>query len=335
MAHVTDAPRPSTRSDGTPAGPSDLPPIMGQDLARYLAYLRAVRGASRYTLRNYGTEIASALRYCAASGARSWADIDRALLREWLGALRAAGYVPASIARRVSELRAFGAFLVRSRMLAADPFGGLSAPRVPSHLPRVLSIGEVAALVEWPPADTAAGLRDRAILEVLYGGGLRVSELAGLDINDFDGAERRVRVLGKGDRERMALIGRPAARAVARYLAAGRPALVASGGRRGRGVNALLLNARGGRLSARSVQAIVTAGGQAIGLAQPLTPHMLRHTFATHLLDGGADLRAVQELLGHRSLRTTQVYTHVSQTRARAAYLAAHPLARRPEEADR
>lgn len=333
MAGVTDLPRPPRRL-APAAPPAALPAGMARALGRYLAYLRGVRGASRYTLRNYGAEIEAALAFCAAAGARSLEDVDRALLREWLATLRAADYAPASIARRVSELRAFGAFLARSGE-GPDPFRGLAAPRVPAHLPRVLSLGEVAELVAWPPADTPAGLRDRAILEVLYGGGLRVSELVGLDIKDVDRAGRRIRVLGKGDRERIALVGRPAGRALAAYAAAGRPPLAAAAPARGRAQGALFLNARGGRLSARSVQALVGAGGRAIGLDRPLTPHMLRHTFATHLLDGGADLRAVQALLGHQSLRTTQVYTHVTQTRARAAYLAAHPLARAPEESDR
>lgn len=302
-----------------------LPRAMRDALRRYLDHLRAVRGASPYTLRNYGGEIGDALAQLAAAGVRRWSDVDRSRLRDWLAGLHGQGYAPSSIARRVSELRAFGAFLHRESLAPDNPFASLRAPRVPSRLPRVLSVAEVAALVESPPP-SPLGLRDRAILETLYGGGLRVAELTRLDLADVEPDARRVRVTGKGNRERVALVGRPCARALTAYLRVARPELRRRDETRGPRAP-LFLNARGGRLSDRSVQRIVAGAAQSVGLEDVVTPHVLRHTFATHLMDGGADLRDVQELLGHRSLRSTQVYTHVSQTRAKASYLAAHPMA--------
>ena len=189
----------------------------------------------------------------------------------------------------------------------------------------MLAVEEVLALLEAPDASSPAGVRDRAILEVLYGAGLRVSELSGLDLRDTSLGERTLRVLGKGAKERLALVGRHTVTALRRYVATGRPALAEAG--KGAPSEALFLNARGGRLSARSVQRLVQRHGRSIGLDETITPHVLRHSFATHLMDGGADLRAVQELLGHTSLAATQVYTHVSQARAREALLSAHPRA--------
>lgn len=298
---------------------------MDRALSRYLDHLRAVRLASPYTLRNYEHEIRAALDALRDDGAGRFEEIDRIGLRRYLSDLHADGYAPASIARRVSELRAFGTYLVRDGVVATSPFAGLLSPRVPARLPRVLAVEQVLALLEAPDPDSPIGQRDRAILELLYGGGVRVSELVGLDVRAVDLTARRARVLGKGNRERMVLFGRSAVTALKRYLDGSRPELAALAKRSS---DALFLNARDGlRLSIRSVQRLVAHHGRAIGIHEPVTPHMLRHSFATHLMDGGADLRAVQELLGHRSLGTTQIYTHVSQVQAREAYMAAHPRA--------
>lgn len=296
-------------------------------LDAYLAWMAGVRGLSPYTLRNYGAEIAAALDWLAAHGAGRWEDIQLSLLRRYLAELMDRGIARSSIARRVSELRAFGLWALRHGDVPSDPFHALQAPKVPARLPRVLDQGQAAGLVAEVQGDAPADLRDRAILETLYAAGLRVSELAGLDLGDLDLPARRVRVMGKGARERIALLGKPACAALARYLAAGRPALAAANG----GGTALFLNRWGGRLSVRSVQKLVSATAAAAGHAPgKVSPHVLRHSFATHLMDGGADLRVVQELLGHQNLATTQVYTHVSQARLAEVIARAHPGAREP-----
>ncbi len=290
-------------------------------LQRFLHYLEA-DNASPYTVKNYGSDIGQFLDYCRGRGVHAPEQVDRALLRDYLAELDEAGYVAASIARRVAELRSFGDFLVREGVLERNPFRMVSAPRVPQRLPKYLTVAEVGALLAVPDTSTPLGLRDRAIIEVLYAAGLRVSELVGLDLGDVDLAQAQVRVLGKGGKERIGLLGRPAVRALRAYLEAGRPALVGK-----RPTQALWLNHRGGRLSARGVGLMLSQAGKRAGIRTPVFPHILRHTFATHLLDGGADLRVVQELLGHADLATTQVYTHVSQSHAREVYLRAHPRA--------
>lgn len=302
-------------------------------LDRYLAWMAGVRGLSPYTLRNYGQEIGAALDWLAERGAPRWEAIHLVLLRRYLAELVERGIARSSIARRVSELRAFGAWALRHGGVDANPFQGLEAPKVPSRLPRVLDQDQAAELIEQVATEggEAGQLRDRAILETLYAAGLRVSELHGLNLADLDLAAGRLLVMGKGRRERVALLGAPAREALGRYLEAGRPQLAA--GRPAKAPSrpepALFLNQRGGRLSVRSVQLLVSraaaAGGHAPG---KVSPHVLRHSFATHLMDGGADLRVVQELLGHQNLATTQIYTHVSQARLEEVILRAHPGAR-------
>jgi integrase/recombinase XerC len=291
-------------------------------LRRFLTYLGAGRNGSPYTVKNYGNDIGQFLDYCGAHGVSSLEQVDRSLLRSYLAELEAAGYVKASIARRVAELRSFGDFLVREGALERNIFRMVSAPRIPKRLPQYLTVAEVEALLAVLDTSTPLGLRDRAIIEVLYAAGLRVSELASLDMADIDLAQAQVRVVGKGGKERIGLLGRPAVRAVQAYLKAGRPTLL---GRQP--TSALWLNHRGGRLTARGVALILSKAGKQAGIRTPVSPHVLRHSFATHLLDGGADLRVVQELLGHANLATTQIYTHVSQSRAREIYMRAHPRA--------
>lgn len=297
---------------------------MGMDglLERFLTYLRAGRNASPYTVKNYRSDIGQFLDYCRAKGVGSIEQIDRSLLRAYLAELDAAGYVKASIARRMAELRSFGDFLVREDVLERNPFRTVGAPRIPKRLPQYLTTAELQALLSVPDTSTPRGLRDRAIIEVLYAAGLRVSELVGLNVMDVDLTQAQVRVVGKGGKERIGLLGRPAVRAVSAYLNGGRPELLGQ-----RPTGALWLNHRGGRLTVRGVALVLDKVGRQAGIRTPVTPHVLRHTFATHLLDGGADLRVVQELLGHANLVTTQIYTHVSQSRAREVYLGAHPRA--------
>jgi integrase/recombinase XerC len=297
---------------------------LGMDglLERFLTYLRAGRNASPYTVKNYCHDIGQFLDYCRAKGVGSIEQIDRSLLRAYLAELDAAGYVKASIARRMAELRSFGDFLVREDVLERNPFRTVGAPRIPKRLPQYLTTAELEVLLSVPDTSTPRGLRDRAIIEVLYAAGLRVSELVGLNVRDVDLAQAQVRVVGKGGKERIGLLGRPAVRAVSAYLNGGRPELLGQ-----RPTGALWLNHRGGRLTVRGVALVLDKAGRQAGIRTPVSPHVLRHTFATHLLDGGADLRVVQELLGHANLVTTQIYTHVSQSRAREVYLHAHPRA--------
>ena len=291
-------------------------------LERFLIYLRATRNASPYTVKNYGTDIGQFLDYCREREINSLAQVDRSLLRNYLAELDAVGYAKASIARRLAELRSFGEFLVLENGWERNSFRLVSAPRIPKRLPRYLTVAEVEALLAVPDTATPRGLRDQAIIEVLYGAGLRVSELAGLDVMDVDLVQAQVRVMGKGAKERIGLLGRLAVQAVRVYLRQGWPELVGK-----QSTGALWLNHRGGRLTVRGVALILSKAGEQAGVRTPVSPHILRHSFATHLLDGGADLRVVQELLGHASLATTQIYTHVSQSRAREVYRRAHPRA--------
>lgn len=245
-------------------------------------------------------------------------------MREYLGELDEAGYVRASIARRVFELRAFGDFLKRQKAWEQNLFRRIYAPRVPQKRPRYLTREDVTRLMQAPDLSKTKGTRDRAILEVLYASGVRVSELCGLDLSDVNLATGELRVIGKGDKERLVLIGRPAVRALRTYIERARPEQIKDGPT----PKAVFLNRLGGRLSTRSVDTIVRKAGIAAGIQQRVTPHLLRHTFATHMLDGGADLRVVQELLGHENIATTQIYANVTQGRVREIYDGAHPHGR-------
>lgn len=295
-------------------------PALTEWLDRYTAFLER-ENASYYTIKNYNTDIEQFLDYCAQRGVTTLDDLNRDLVRDHLAEMDDEGYVRASIARRVFELRAFGDFLIRSRAWEQNLFRRIYAPRLPRKLPRYLTHEEVSRLLEAPDTESAQGLRDRAILEVLYASGVRVSELVGLDVRDVQLRSGEMRVIGKGDQERLVLLGRPAAAALRAYLRIGRPEQAGDEG----SARALFLNRFGGRLSVRSVSTVVRKAGIAAGIEQKVTPHLLRHTFATHLLEGGADLRVVQELLGHKNLQTTQIYTHVTQKRAREVYHQAHP----------
>lgn len=299
---------------------------MDEQLDRFLDYLRLERNASPYTIKNYGSEIREFLEFAKGEGVQGWPDITVSLIRRYLLWLNHRELSSSSVARRLSELRSFAQYLVRGDELSQNPFRLVSLPRLPERLPRYLTYDETIALLRVPDTSTPGGLRDRAILEVLYASGVRVSELVGLNLGDYDGETRELRVLGKGDKERIALLGIPACRALDAYITAGRSELLK---RRKQAVvtEALFLNRFGGRLSSRSVSSLIRKSAVTAGIPRRVTPHVLRHTFATHLLDGGADLRYIQELLGHANISTTQVYTHVSQERLRQVYMGAHPRA--------
>jgi integrase/recombinase XerC len=290
-------------------------------LDRFVTYLVAERDSSRYTVKNYSHEIAEFIEFARQQGVTQLDQIDRNVLRMYLTWLAAESKAKSSIARRLSELRSFGKFLVREGTLKANVFDSVSAPTPGKRLPEYLEHDEAEALVTAPDTSTPAGLRDRAILEVMYAAGLRVSELVGLNVDNVDFSRGQVLVWGKGGKERVALLGQPAVHALKAYLRDGRPPLL-----KGKSSRALFLNQRDGRrLTTRAVGMLLTKYAKRAAVNGRVHPHLLRHTFATHLLDGGADLRVVQELLGHADLATTQIYTHVTQARAREVYRKAHP----------
>jgi integrase/recombinase XerC len=225
-----------------------------------------------------------------------------------------------SISRKLSALRSFYRFLKRENLVSSEPAASLSAPKLEQRLPTFLTQDEILKLIQAPDTSTIVGIRDRAILELLYAAGLRLSEVTNLNVGDLDLNSRQIRAWGKGSKERMVLIGKPAAEALKRYLRQSRTRLLGK-----KSTQALFLNRFGERIAERRIQYIIKKYARQAGLDMRVYPHMLRHTFATHMLDGGADLRVVQELLGHARLATTQVYTHVSQNQIRRTYLAAHP----------
>ncbi len=314
------------RNEESPQEP--LPPEMAERLAGFMRYLEAERSASPCTLANYGREVAEFLRFLADRGVHTCTVVERDTLRSYLGWLASQGYARSSVARRVAEARSFGRYLQREGWAVGNPYAALRAPKTGRRLPDALSVQETVALLSQPDVRTPQGLRDRTILEVLYAGGLRVSELVGLDLVSIDLERGEARVLGKGNKERITLLGEPARLWLRAYLAEGRPHLANVR----EPVTALFVNRYGGRLTVRSVQLMLRECAIKAGLDKHITPHVLRHTFATHLLDGGADLRVVQELLGHAQLSTTQVYTHVSRSRLRAVYLKAHPRAQKRDD---
>ena len=288
---------------------------------RYIAYLEAEKNASGYTVRNYKNDLLEFFSYIQSKGIKSLRNVDRQTLRAFMSHLMEDGKAKSSIARKLSAIRSFYRYLVREDILKANPAATTVSPKQDKRLPTFLTVEEAKRLVEAPDISTPQGQRDRALLELLYASGLRVSELVGMDVDALNLNSNELRVWGKGSKERVVLIGVPAARALERYLRDGRRTLL--GDKRN---SALFVNRYGGRLPARRVQKILANYSRVIG--KRVHPHKLRHTFATHLLDGGADLKVVQELLGHADLASTQIYTHVTQSRARKIYLAAHPMAR-------
>ncbi len=306
-----------------------LPP----ELERFLEHLETERRASPHTLKAYRVDLARFSEYLALAGAAP-AQATPALVRGYLA--RISGECgPVTVARKLSALRSLYRYLVREGLAPANPARALSSPKRPRNLPTVLPEEEVATLLETPgrraegeePASEPLSLRDRAFLELLYSSGLRVAELCGLDVPDLDLATGLVRVLGKRRKERIVPVGSQAREAVRRYLDGARP-ILATGKDHARAGAALFLNYRGGRLTTRSVARRLEGWVLASGLPRHVHPHVLRHCFATHLLGNGADLRAIQELLGHASLSTTQRYTHLDWKRLAAVYDAAHPRAK-------
>ena len=299
---------------------------------RFVAYLETEKHASRYTVRNYtqdllGNTQTSAIRgflpFIAQHNIHSPEKVDKAVLRSYLGYLVNQRMAKVSISRKLSAIRSFYRFLVREHIIDHNPVELIVSPKQEHHLPDFLTHDEINTLLSIPDCGTMLGQRDSAILELFYAAGLRISELVSLDLHQLDLLSREIRVIGKGNKERLVIIGMPAVHALQNYLSSVRPKLENNNSRQ-----AVFLNYKGTRLTARWIQTRVLKYARCAGINKEVHPHMLRHTFATHLLDGGADLRVVQDLLGHADLSTTQIYTHVTQSQARRVYMDSHPMAK-------
>jgi len=309
-----------------------MPPRRSVDsqVSRFLDHLAVERGLSGNTVDAYRRDLEKYATYLAENGVRDATRADEETIARFVEQLSAEEYEEgrryraSSVARALAAVRSFHRFLVREGDTEADPAAGIERPKVPRNLPRPLSVDQVQRLLQPPAEAGPAAVRDQAILETLYGAGLRISELVGLDVDDVDLEEGSVRAFGKGSKERLVPLGSYGCAAVRAYLEAGRPDLA-----RPRSGAALFLNQRGGRLTRQGVSKILAQAVRRAGIRARVTPHTLRHSFATHLLEGGADVRVVQELLGHASLSTTQIYTLVTGERMREEYFTAHPRARR------
>jgi integrase/recombinase XerC len=304
----------------------ELPKELGQALTAFGEYLSGERAVSAHTRRAYLGDLRSLLSHAAAEGAPTLRDLELGTLRRWLGTQSQAGVARSTLARRAATARAFTAWALREERIASDPALRLKAPQREHSLPGVLQSRQVTRLLAGLEEAASGGepmpVRNRAIVELLYATGVRVGELAGLDVDDLDTDRRTLRVIGKGNKERTVPYGVPAALALNDWLRRGRPLLAKENSG-----PALFLGSRGARVDQRQVRALVNTLFEALGDTSASGPHALRHSAATHLLDGGADLRAVQEILGHSSLATTQIYTHVSVDRLRKSYQQAHPRA--------
>ena len=300
---------------------------------RYLDHLTVERGLSEHTLMAYRRDLRRYLEFLAKRDITEPGQVEEATIRSFVASLSAATYGEgederpyraSSVARTLSSVRSFHRFMVRDGVADRDPAGGVSQPKLPRSLPRPLTVDEVTRLLEAPDPATPVGIRDRAILELLYGAGLRISELVGLDVDDVDLDRGSVRVLGKGGKEREVPLGRYGREAVEAYVTRTRPEFASAKSR-----GALFLNQRGGRLTRQSCARLLAAHVATADIDRRVSLHTLRHSFATHLLEGGADVRVVQELLGHASVATTQIYTLVTREHLREVYYASHPRARR------
>ena len=295
----------------------------------YEVHLRTSRQLAPLTVRNYLNDLVPFFEYLKMRNLTDLGKLDRFLLRGYLAWVIQIGYVKPSVSRKLSALRAFYRYLKRAGTVELNQTDLVAAPKLDRRLPPAISAEDMDRFISGPDPARPAGVRDRALLEVLYAAGLRVSEAAAMNVEDVDFAAREVRVTGKGSKTRVALLGKPAIEALNRYLEEVRPRWATR-----RSHEALFLNQYGGRLTVRSIQKGVKRYALKAGLPPDFHTHTIRHSFATHLLDGGADLRVVQDLLGHASPATTQIYTHVSVEQARRVYLSAHPRARRDTDAE-
>ncbi|MGW5237896.1 site-specific tyrosine recombinase XerD [Monashia sp. NPDC004114] len=338
-AATTDA----TSSAEAIQSPTRTSTRLERDVRGWLDHVRVEKGASDNTLKSYGRDLRAYCAFLAERGIDDPGRVTEADVTDFLASLRERGLAASSAARTLVAVRGFHRFLALEGDVQGDPAANVAPPKPPSRLPKAIPVEAVERLLAASSlGDTPESLRDRALLEILYGAGARISEAVGLDVDDIDTGEAdqgsgtpaedggpsgrvgTVRLRGKGQKERIVPVGRYAVEAVTAYLVRGRPALATHGS----GGPALFLNQRGQRLSRQSAWAVIQRAGSRAGLTEHVSPHTLRHSFATHLLDGGADVRVVQELLGHASVTTTQIYTMVSVHRLREVYAGAHPRAR-------
>ncbi len=301
---------------------------LAKQIQRFLDHLTVERGLSPHTIAAYRRDLERYAAFLRARGITDGRRVDERAVAAHVATVSASThgdgkpYRATSVVRGLSSVRAFHRFLLREGAMRHDPTASVVRPKLPRSLPKPLSVDDVTRLVVAPDG-SAKGLRDRAVLETLYGGGLRISELVNLDVDDVDLQEGSVRVLGKGGKERDVPLGRYARDAISAYLTRVRPQFATARSR-----SALFLNQRGGRLTRQGCAGILAGHAEHAGITKKVTPHTLRHSFATHLLEGGADIRVVQELLGHASVATTQVYTLVTKEHLREVYFTSHPRAR-------
>jgi len=303
--------------------------MLNEDIASFLQHLKYERNVSPHTLRNYASDLEQFRTHLLGVEKREAmpaAEIDRLTIREWMASLHG-DHKQTSVARKLASLRTFFQFLIREGKLESNPAKQVATPRIERKLPNHLSMEDAVRFIETPDANTDLGRRDRAILEFLYATGIRVGELVGINIADVDFRERMVRVTGKRKKQRMVPFGEPAGYAVENYLRETRGVFLAGAPEAERDLNALFLHRRGGRLTTRSVGRMIDKYIRQCADIHNISPHSIRHTFATHLLDAGADLRDIQELLGHARLSTTQIYTQVSMEKMIEVYDKAHPKA--------
>jgi integrase/recombinase XerD len=303
--------------------------VLAGEVEEFLTWLAVERGRSANTLMSYRRDLGAYTSWLGQQGI-ALVDVDAAAVTRYVLERRSSGRAPSSVARELTAIRMLHRFFVEEGLRGDDPTADVEGVRVPAGLPKPLSETDVIRLIESPDANSPIGVRDRALMELLYATGIRVSELCGLSLGDLDRSERTLRVLGKGSKERVVPFGSAADAALTAWLGPhGRPLLVPARWARRSDSEALFIGRRGGRLGRQHVWAILREYGARTGLADHLSPHVLRHSCATHLLDHGADLRVVQEMLGHASISTTQVYTKVSQERMLEVYRSTHPRARR------
>lgn len=309
----------------------------------YIAYLEAERNFSPYTIRNYITDLKGSKNilglfpFLRENGIESPEKAGRFDIRDYLSYLSEQKIMKTSIARKVSSMRSFYKYLEREGIITINPMQYISSPKLDRRLPSFLTNAEINRLLDEPDTEDPYGRRDRAFLEIFYASGLRVSELAGLTLDQVSLETHEIRVIGKGSKERVVLMGEPAARALKVYIEEARdliPKIKLTRRTNKKKTSAVFINNEGYPLTERSVQEILQKYADKAGIGKKVHPHMLRHTFATHMLDGGADLRVVQELLGHADLSTTQIYTHISKNQAKKVYLSAHPMAREKNDKD-
>ena len=306
---------------GPPAAPTPgLPPALANDLDGFIGFLDLERGLSRHTLSGYESDLRQCARFLARKGVHAWTEVEPAQLTDWIYSLSEEAFAVSSLARKLTALRTFARYLVRERLCERDFTELLIGPKLVRKIPGTLTAREVGRLLAAPAGGDAYALRDRAMLELFYASGLRVSELAGLTLQQVDLDHGFVRVFGKGSKERVVPVGTKACDALARYLAAGRRFFV-----KPRTGSQLFLSERGTAISRKMLWVLVKKYAKLAGITKSVKPHLLRHSFATHLLSGGADLRAIQEMLGHASIGTTQIYTAVAPDRRITEHAKFHP----------